>query len=76
MNNMTYINPKILRENHCIWVVRRNVHQVTSYMQRSNIAHNLLISRGETMGKNSGDTTTTLRVYIWPRISVTGTDYH
>ena len=27
------------------------------------------------MGKNSGDTTTTLRVYIWPRISVTGTDY-
>ena len=55
-------------------MLRRNVHRVTSYMQRSNIAHNLLFSRGEAIGKNSGDSMTTLRIYIWPRISVTGTD--
>ncbi|KAI0241908.1 GDP-D-glucose phosphorylase 1 [Lamellibrachia satsuma] len=50
----------------------RNVHLVTSYMQDTNIAHNLLVSRGEVIGENSGVAKTTVRVYIWPRTPFTG----
>ena len=52
--------------------LHRNVHLVTSYMQNADIAHNVLVSRGEVIGENSGVTMTTVRVYIWPRTSVTG----
>ncbi|KAK2181812.1 hypothetical protein NP493_375g02091 [Ridgeia piscesae] len=58
--------------NSTLELLARNVYLVTSYMQNADIAHNVLVSRGEVIGENSGITMTTVRVYIWPRTSVTG----
>ncbi|XP_033101140.1 GDP-D-glucose phosphorylase 1-like [Anneissia japonica] len=47
-----------------------DIHKVTSYMHKNNIAHNLFLTRGECLDKRPGERT--IRAYIWPRISSFG----
>ncbi|XP_070179713.1 GDP-D-glucose phosphorylase 1-like isoform X2 [Littorina saxatilis] len=53
--------------------VSRQVHQVSSYFQEADIAHNLFICRGTVFGETRQSTKTTVRVYIWPRRKFVGT---
>ena len=51
----------------------RMVHVVTTYLQNNEIAHNMFITRGDVFGEeNCGTPHRTVRIYVWPRKTVTG----
>jgi len=46
------------------------VHHLTSYLQNSNIPHNLYVTRGSRLDvRDTGEVYNTVRVYVWARKS-------
>ena len=50
---------------------RRVVFAAVDYLQQSSVAHNLFLTRGTVFGARDGRTT--IRAFLWPRKTVTGT---
>lgn len=66
-----------LPENRSVVDLARSVHCLTSYLQNSNIPHNLYVTRGSRLDvRDTGEVYNTVRVYVWARKSAAARDFH